>query len=74
MSPKCVILFRGNEVQDLTPNKLVRRGCIQVMEGRQCFRHLTIEENLMTGAFTRTDGKARRSRAISIWSMAISTN
>jgi branched-chain amino acid transport system ATP-binding protein len=55
---KGVILFEGNEVQDLTPNELVRRGCIQVMEGRHCFGHLTIEENLMTGAFTRTDGKA----------------
>jgi branched-chain amino acid transport system ATP-binding protein len=54
---KGVILFEGKEVQDLTPNELVRRGCIQVMEGRHCFGHLTIEENLMTGAFTRTDGK-----------------
>jgi branched-chain amino acid transport system ATP-binding protein len=55
---KGVILFEGKEVQDLTPHELVRRGCIQVMEGRHCFGHLTIEENLMTGAFTRTDGKA----------------
>ncbi len=45
-------------MQDLSPNELVRRGCIQVMEGRQCFAHLTIEENLLTGAFTRKDGKA----------------
>ena len=52
------ILFEGDEVQDLSPNELVRRGCIQVMEGRQCFAHLTIEENLLTGAFTRRDGKA----------------
>jgi len=52
------ILFEGAEVQDLSPNELVRRGCIQVMEGRQCFAHLTIEENLLTGAFTRRDGKA----------------
>jgi branched-chain amino acid transport system ATP-binding protein len=51
------ILFEGAEVQDLSPNELVRRGCIQVMEGRQCFAHLTIEENLLTGAFTRRDGK-----------------
>jgi len=51
------ILFEGAEVQDLSPNELVRRGCIQVMEGRQCFPHLTIEENLLTGAFTRRDGK-----------------
>ncbi len=52
------ILFEGGEVQDLSPNELVRRGCIQVMEGRQCFAHLTIEENLLTGAFTRRDGRA----------------
>jgi len=52
------ILFEGGEVQDLSPNELVRRGCIQVMEGRHCFGHLTIEENLLTGAFTRRDGKA----------------
>jgi branched-chain amino acid transport system ATP-binding protein len=52
------IVFEGDEVQDLSPNELVRRGCIQVMEGRHCFGHLTIEENLLTGAFTRRDGKA----------------
>jgi branched-chain amino acid transport system ATP-binding protein len=52
------IVFEGAEVQDLSPNELVRRGCIQVMEGRQCFGHLTIEENLLTGAFTRRDGNA----------------
>ncbi|MBS0247234.1 MAG: ABC transporter ATP-binding protein [Proteobacteria bacterium] len=52
------IIFDGAEVQDMSPNDLVRRGCIQVMEGRHCFGHLTIEENLLTGAFTRRDGKA----------------
>ena len=52
------ILFEGEEVHALSPNDLVRRGCIQVMEGRHCFGHLTIEENLLTGAYTRTDGKA----------------
>ena len=52
------IVFEGAEVHDLSPNELVRRGCIQVMEGRHCFGHLTIEENLLTGAFTRRDGKA----------------
>ncbi|MET4804375.1 ABC transporter ATP-binding protein [Bradyrhizobium sp. LB11.1] len=54
---KGAILFDGTEVQHLSPNELVRRGCIQVMEGRHCFGHLTIEENLLTGAFTRRDGK-----------------
>jgi branched-chain amino acid transport system ATP-binding protein len=52
------ILFDGVEVQSLSPNDLVRRGCIQVMEGRRCFAHLTVEENLLTGAFTRRDGKS----------------
>jgi branched-chain amino acid transport system ATP-binding protein len=52
------IEFDGQRVDKLTPNDLVRRGCIQVMEGRRCFGHLTVEENLLSGAFTRTDGKA----------------
>ena len=52
------IVFEDKEVQNLSPNELVRRGCIQVMEGRHCFGHLTVEENLLTGAFTRRDGAA----------------
>src|SRR5215204_3066241 len=48
---------RGERVDGLTPNDLVRRGVIQVMEGRHCFGHLTVEENLLTGAFTRADGQ-----------------
>jgi branched-chain amino acid transport system ATP-binding protein len=52
------ILFEEEPVQSLTPNALVRRGVIQVMEGRHCFEHLTVEENLMTGAYTRTDGRS----------------
>jgi branched-chain amino acid transport system ATP-binding protein len=51
------IEFAGERVDGLTPNDLVRRGCIQVMEGRHCFGHLTVEENLLTGAFTRHDGR-----------------
>src|SRR5579863_1250021 len=50
------IIFAGAEVQALSPNEVVRRGCIQVMQGRYCFGHLSIEENLLTGAFTRRDG------------------
>jgi branched-chain amino acid transport system ATP-binding protein len=52
------IVFEGEEVQALSPNDLVRRGCIQVMEGRHCFGHLSVEDNLLTGAFTRRDGSA----------------
>ena len=50
---KGTITFQDEEVHALTPNELVRRGCIQVMEGRHCFEHLTVEENLLTGAYTR---------------------
>ncbi len=52
------IEFDGVRIESSSPSDLVRRGCIQVMEGRHCFGHLTIEENLMTGAFTRRDGAA----------------
>jgi len=55
---KGAIVFEGDRVDRLSPNDLVRRGAIQVMEGRHCFGHLTIEENLLTGAFTRHDGRA----------------
>ncbi len=51
------ISFRGERVDHLTPNDLVTRGVIQVMEGRHCFEHLTVEENLLTGAYTRTEGR-----------------
>ncbi|MGC3987934.1 MAG: ABC transporter ATP-binding protein [Pseudorhodoferax sp.] len=52
------IALRGERIENLTPAELVDRGVIQVMEGRHCFAHLTIEENLMTGAYTRKDGRA----------------
>ncbi|MEO3384738.1 ABC transporter ATP-binding protein [Mesorhizobium sp. CAU 1741] len=55
---KGTIVFEGDQVQSLSPNELVRRGCIQVMEGRHCFGHLSVEDNLMTGAYTRRDGNA----------------
>jgi len=58
------IEFEGERVDKSTPNQLVRRGCIQVLEGRHCFGHLTIEENLLTGAFTRRDGNAAIRRDI----------
>ncbi len=55
---KGVIRYRGEPVTALNPSELVRRGVIQVMEGRHCFEHLSVEENLMTGAHIRSDGKA----------------
>ncbi|MCT4610900.1 MAG: ABC transporter ATP-binding protein [Pelagimonas sp.] len=51
------IEYLGENVQALDPAQLVKRGVIQVMEGRHCFEHLTVEENLLTGAYTRKDGK-----------------
>lgn len=55
---KGTIELRGERIEALSPAELVKRGLIQVMEGRHCFAHLSIEDNLMTGAYTRTDGKA----------------
>jgi branched-chain amino acid transport system ATP-binding protein len=52
------IEHRGERVQDLDPSDMVKRGVIQVMEGRHCFEHLSVEENLLTGAYTRRDGRA----------------
>src|SRR3546814_11368762 len=52
------IELEGARVDALTPNDLVKAGVVQVMEGRHCFEHLTIEENLLTGAYTRRDGRA----------------
>jgi branched-chain amino acid transport system ATP-binding protein len=50
--------FKGERIDQLTPNDLVRRGLVQVMEGRHCFAHLTVEENLLTGAYTRPLSRA----------------
>jgi branched-chain amino acid transport system ATP-binding protein len=63
---KGAIEFDGEQVHRLSPNALVQRGCIQVMEGRRCFAHLTVEENLLTGAFTRRDGKAAVARDLEL--------
>ena len=59
------ITFAGERIDALDAAEVVKRGLIQVMEGRHCFAHLTVEENLLTGAYTRRDGRAadrRRSR------------
>jgi len=61
---KGTIEFGGQRVDRLTPNALVRMGVCQVMEGRHCFQHLSVEENLLTGAFTR--GSARADIAASL--------
>jgi branched-chain amino acid transport system ATP-binding protein len=51
------ITYRGGNLASMNPADLVKMGVIQVMEGRHCFEHLTVEENLLTGAYTRSDGK-----------------
>ena len=56
---KGTIEFTGKRVDRLTPNELVRMGVCQVMEGRHCFQHLTVEENLLTGAFTQERPRER---------------
>ena len=52
------IKYHGDVIQHDDPADIVKRGVVQVMEGRHCFEHLTVEENLMTGAYTRRDGSA----------------
>src|SRR5207302_8281364 len=61
---KGTIEFAGKRVDRLTPNDLVRMGVCQVMEGRHCFAHLTVEENLLTGAFTRKGTRAEIAEAL----------
>jgi branched-chain amino acid transport system ATP-binding protein len=61
---KGTIEYRGERIERLTPNDLVRRGVCQVMEGRHCFAHLTVEENLLTGAFTRKASRGAIAEAL----------
>ncbi|WP_456387379.1 ABC transporter ATP-binding protein [Profundibacter sp.] len=51
------IMYNGQDIEGMNPADMVKKGVIQVMEGRHCFEHLTVEENLLTGAYTRRDGK-----------------
>jgi len=63
---KGTIEFMGQRVDQRTPNELVRMGVCQVMEGRHCFQHLTVEENLLTGAFTRKVSRAELKRDLEL--------
>lgn len=58
------VLFKGERVDHLSPNELVKRGLSQVMEGRHCFGHLSIEENLLTGAYTRNISRAELKQSL----------
>ncbi len=60
------IEFRGERIDKLSPPDVVKRGVVQVMEGRRCFEHLTVEENLMTGAYTRSDGASSVQRDLEL--------
>ncbi|HEY9573754.1 MAG TPA: ABC transporter ATP-binding protein [Pusillimonas sp.] len=61
---KGTIDYRGERIERLTPADLVKRGVVQVMEGRHCFAHLTIEENLLTGAYTRVISRGELSASL----------
>ena len=52
------IRYQNADVHGLSPNEMDNRGVVQGLEGRHCFEHLTVEENLLTGAYTRRDGRA----------------
>ena len=58
------IQYRGQRIERLSPSELVKRGVVQVMEGRHCFAHLTIEENLLTGAYTRSMSRGDTAAAL----------
>jgi branched-chain amino acid transport system ATP-binding protein len=63
---KGTIELAGRRITALSPSDVVRLGVVQVMEGRHCFEHLTVEENLLTGAYTRSDGKAAIERDLEL--------
>lgn len=60
------IEFEGARIDHMEPSKMVKMGIIQVLEGRGCFEHLTVEEDLMTGAYTRKDGRAAIKRDLDL--------
>jgi branched-chain amino acid transport system ATP-binding protein len=63
---KGTIELAGRPITALSPSDVVKLGVVQVMEGRHCFEHLTVEENLLTGAYTRADGKAAIERDLEL--------
>ena len=60
------IKYFGERVDQLSCNQLVKKGVVQVMEGRHCFEHLTVEENLLTGSYTRSDGRAEVNKDLAL--------
>jgi len=53
------IEFRGQRTEALAPGEMVDMGMVQVMEGRHCFGHLSVEDNLITGAYARPINRAQ---------------
>ena len=52
------ITYNGQQVEKLNPSDMVNLGLVQVLEGRRCFGHLTVEENIISGAYTRKLSKS----------------
>ena len=52
------IKYNGQQVEKLIPSDMVNLGLVQVLEGRRCFGHLTVEENIISGAYTRKLSKS----------------
>src|SRR6266545_1951606 len=50
------IAFEGERIDGLSPDRIVRRGIVQVPQGREVFATMTVKENLVLGAATRRDG------------------
>nr|WP_092365659.1 ABC transporter ATP-binding protein [Enterocloster lavalensis] len=51
------IIFNGNRIEGMKGSRIARMGLVQVLEGRHIFSKLTVEENLLNGAYTRRDTK-----------------
>ena len=47
------INYDGNSIEKQNPSQMVNMGMVQVLEGRRCFGHLTVEENIISGAYSR---------------------
>lgn len=58
------IIYQGKAIQQAQPHDLVRQGLVQVLEGRRCFAHLTVEENLLTGTLTQRQSRAQLKQAL----------
>ncbi|WP_343682250.1 ABC transporter ATP-binding protein [Acinetobacter baylyi] len=58
------IYFEGQSILHQNPSDIVRQGIVQVLEGRHCFKQLTVEENLRAGAFLRKPSGQRLKQSL----------